>query len=81
MKNEATEELTQDILFEVFSEIENAIEELDMDLLEEAVHRLGVYKLDGVHSEYYNKMRKAVDDMDAYACEDIMKEWKEALSE
>ncbi len=52
-----------------------------MDLLEEAVHRLGVYKLDGVHSEYYNKMRKAVDDMDAYACEDIMKEWKEALSE
>jgi signal transduction histidine kinase/CheY-like chemotaxis protein/HPt (histidine-containing phosphotransfer) domain-containing protein len=81
VKNEATEELTQDILFEVFSEIENAIEELDMDLLEEAVHRLGVYKLDGVHSEYYNKMRKAVDDMDAYACEDIMKEWKEALSE
>lgn len=79
--SEATQELTKDILHGVFSEIEHAIEELDMDLLEEAVQKLGSYKLDGVHSEYYNKMRKAVDDMDAYACEDIMTEWKETLSD
>lgn len=79
--NEATEELTDEILNGVFAEIEHAIEELDMDLLEEAVQRLDTYKLDAMHSEYYNKMRKAVDDMDAYACEDIMTEWKETLSD
>ena len=78
-KNEATEELTNDILYEVFSEIENAIEELDTDMLEEAVHKLSVYKLNDVNAQYYNKMLKAVDDMDAYACEDIIMEWKGIL--
>lgn len=78
-KNEATMELSNDILYAVFEEIENAIEELDTDMLEEAVRKLSVYKLDDVNSEYYNKMLKAVEDMDAYACEDIMTEWKGKL--
>ncbi len=79
-QNQATKELTDEILQEVFAEIGHAIEELDTDLLEEAVSRLGAYKLDAAYSEYYNRMRKAVDDMDAYACEDIMTEWKENLN-
>lgn len=78
-KNEATKDLSNDILYAVFEEIENAIEELDTDMLEEAVQKLSVYKLDDVNSEYYNKMLKAVEDMDAYACEDIMTEWKGKL--
>ena len=78
-KNEATEEITRDILYEVFDEIQNAIEELDTDMLEEAVQKLSVYKLSDVGSQYYNRMLSAVEDMDAYACEDIMTEWKGIL--
>ncbi len=78
-KNEATKELTNDILHVVFEEIENAIEELDMDMLEEAVHKLSIYRLDDTNAKYYSKMCKAVEDMDAYACEDIMMEWKGML--
>jgi len=80
-KSEATEELTNDILYGVFEKIENAIEELDTDMLVEAIHELDIYKLDESSEVYYNQMLQAADNMDAYACEDIMKEWKEKLSE
>ncbi|MBD5452605.1 MAG: response regulator, partial [Lachnospiraceae bacterium] len=80
-KNEATEELTDDILYYVFEKIENAIEELDTDLLVDAIHELDIYKLDMISAVYYDQMCQAAEDMDAYACEDIMKEWKEKLSE
>lgn len=80
-RNEATEELTNDVLYDVFAKIESAIEELDIDMLSEAVHELDVYKLDAVNQSYYDKMLQAAEDMDSYACEDIMKEWKEKLSE
>lgn len=78
-KNEATEELTDDILYGVFEKIQNAIEELDTDMLAEAAHELDRYKLDEMNKSYYERMLKAADDMDSYACEDIMAEWKEKL--
>lgn len=79
-KNEATEKLTNDVLFCVFEHVENAIEELDTDMLGEAIHELDIYKLNEQDQGYYNQMVEAADNMDAYACEDIMKEWKEKLS-
>lgn len=79
-KNVATEDLTDEILEDIFKEMEGAIEELDIDLLEKAVHRLDVYKLNDLSEIYYNKMCKAVDDMDSYACEDIIREWREMSS-
>ena len=80
-KIEATEELTDDILASVFEKIENAIEDLDTDMLVESIHALDIYKLDMISSVYYDQICQAAEDMDAYACEDIMKEWKEKLSE
>ena len=78
-KSEAAEELTDDILHGVFERIEGAIEELDTDMLAEAAHELDRYKLDEMNKSYYERMLKAADDMDSYACEDIMAEWKETL--
>lgn len=78
-KNEATEELTDDILYGVFDKIQSAIEELDTDMLDEAAHELDKYKLNELNRSYYERMLQAADDMDSYACEDIMKEWKEKL--
>lgn len=72
-----TEELTDEVLAEIFEDMESAIDELDIDMLEKAVHRLDAYKLNDLSEIYYNRMCKAVDDMDSYACEDIMKEWRE----
>jgi len=72
-----TEELTDEILADIFKEMESAIDELDIDMLEKAVHRLDAYKLNDLSEIYYNKICKAVDDMDSYACEDIIKEWCE----
>ncbi|MDE7268824.1 MAG: response regulator, partial [Lachnospiraceae bacterium] len=80
-KNEATEELTDDVLYHVFEQVENAIEELDTDMLGEAIHELDIYKLNEQDHEYYDQMVEAAENMDAYACEDIMNEWKEKLSE
>ena len=76
----ATKELTDDVLKDIFNDMEHAIEELDIDLLEKAVHRLDTYKLNDLSEIYYNKMCSAVDDMDSYACEDIMQEWREMLN-
>lgn len=76
----ATKELTDDVLKNIFNDMEHAIEELDIDLLEKAVHRLDTYKLNDLSEIYYNKMCSAVDDMDSYACEDIMQEWREMLN-
>lgn len=80
-RNEATEELTNDVLNDVFAKLQNAIEELDTDMLVEAIHQLDIYKLDDANTIFYSQMLEAAENMDAYACEDIMKEWKEMLSE
>ena len=64
-------------LAEYFGELQEAMDNLDMDAMEEVVGRMGRHSYSGVQGEYFEKLKDAVDDIDTEACEKILRSWEE----
>ena len=68
--------ITADILTGVFDEMRQAIDDLDMDKMEDTIHTLDGYSFDDQNHELYIRLCEAVADMDPDACEDVIADWK-----
>lgn len=64
-------------LMEYFRELKEAMDNLDMDAMEEVVGRMGRHSYSGVQGEYFERLKDAVDDIDTEACEEILCSWEE----
>ena len=73
------ESATIDELRGCFSDMRAAIEDLDMDQMEEVSARLKGYSYDETQAELMSRLIEASDAMDVDACEDILKEWEVIL--
>ncbi len=70
-----SEPFTQEVLNAQAAKMQDAIEELDSDVMEEVVSELGRYNMTGQHKELYLKLKDAVQDIDIEVCEEIMGTW------
>lgn len=73
---EGKEEISEVILLECFRDMEDALDNLDMDRMEEAIKKMGQYHYEGWQHEMFEKLKEAVEEVDVETCETILEEWK-----
>lgn len=66
-------------LSELFRQMEEAMENLDMDAMEQVVKDMGQYSYSDAQRSIFEKLKNAVEDIDTERCEEIIAEWKKEL--
>lgn len=64
---------------ELFGQMEDAMENLDMDAMEKVVREMAQYSYSGAQRNFFEKLKTAVEDIDTERCEEIIAEWKKEL--
>ncbi|MCM1184051.1 MAG: PocR ligand-binding domain-containing protein [Roseburia sp.] len=67
------------VLSAQFETLEMAIEDLDMDIMEEVKNTLSSYRYEGENQALFERICEAIDDIDPDECESILEEWKTLL--
>ena len=73
-------EITIACLLKYFADMRMALEDLDMDKMEEVVHEMNRYSYEGWQQELFTRLRDAVEEIDVDSCEFILQEWENKLS-
>ncbi len=73
------EPITEPILRKVFHSLRCAIEELDMDQMDQAIQELSAYQYEGWQMDYYKNLKNAVEELDVDSCETILSGWEAKL--
>ena len=73
------ESATLEDLRDCFANMRTAIENLDMDLMEEVSAKLNSYSYDDTQQEIFSRLKEASDAMDVDTCESIIQEWEAIL--
>lgn len=63
----------------LFEQMEEAMENLDMDAMEQAIRDMSQYSYSDAQRDIFVKLKNAVEDIDTERCEEIIAEWKEEL--
>ena len=64
---------------ELFRQMEEAMDNLDMDAMGQAVKDMGQYYYTDMQQSIFEKLKDAVEDIDTEKCEAIITEWKKLL--
>ena len=64
---------------ELFRHMEDAMENLDMDAMEQVISDMSQYSYDDVQRSIFERLENAVEDIDTERCEEIIAEWKREL--
>lgn len=70
---------SNDELTVLFEEMAEAVDNLDMDAMEEVMTKLEKFKYDGEQAELAEKLREAVDSIDVDTCTELLDSWKNLL--
>lgn len=65
---------------ELFRQMEEAMENLDMDAMEKVIKDMSQYSYGGAQRDIFEKLKNAVEDIDTERCEEILAEWKKVLN-
>lgn len=68
--------ITAAVLEAQFETLEIAVEDLDMDVMEEVRNTLSQYRYEGEEQERFGQLSDAIDDIDPDACEAALEAWK-----
>jgi len=71
--------ITAPVLIDVFEKMKEAIDDLDMDKMDDVIHTLDGYSFSDENRELYLKLCEAVADMDPDACEEVITSWKKII--
>jgi CheY-like chemotaxis protein/HPt (histidine-containing phosphotransfer) domain-containing protein len=71
--------IDKDTLLGIFDEMAQAMNDLDMDKMEELLENLENYQLEGEGEEFYKRLCDAAGEMDPDACDEIIAKWKDIL--
>lgn len=63
----------------LFEQMEEAMENLDMDAMEQAIKDMNQYSYSDAQRGIFEKLKNAVEDIDTERCEEIIEEWKREL--
>lgn len=67
-------------LQEHFADMRTALEDLDMDRMEEVIQEMNHYHYEDWQEEMYTRLKDAVEEIDVDNCEIILQEWENKLS-
>ena len=73
-------ELTEDILHHFFNDLRVAIEELDMDRMEEVMGNMEEYKYNNEQEEMFGQIKESIEEFDVDLCEEIIQKWEQSIS-
>lgn len=80
--DEATKRpVAQHDLLSLFNQLQAAIDDLDMDGMEEAAESLDNYQFDEEQQVLLDQLKEAVENLDVDACESVIKEWRNLINE
>lgn len=74
--DEFKEDVTWDVLTQLFENMRIALDDLDMDEMEEVAVELKKYNYRDAEKELLEKLLTAVEELDVDSCEEIMSEWE-----
>ncbi len=77
--NTNKEKISTSVLLKCFSDMRAALEDLDMDKMEEVAHEMNNYSYEGWQQEMFAQMKDAVEEIDVDGCETILQEWENKL--
>ena len=63
----------------LLNSMEEAIDNLDMDVMDDMVEQMGKMELPGAQAHYFVQMKDAVEGLDVETCETVVSEWKKLL--
>ncbi len=63
-----------------FSDMRMALEDLEMDRMEEVIREMNHYHYEDWQEEMYARLKDAVEEIDVDSCETILREWENELS-
>ena len=63
-----------------FTDMRMALEDLEMDRMEEVIHRMNRYHYEEWQKEMFTRLKDAVEELDVDSCEMILQEWEKRLS-
>jgi len=73
-------EISVQKLKELFSKMREAMDNLDMDAMEEVIESMARYTYSGEEKEYFEDLKNAVEDIDTEECGEILHKWENSLS-
>ena len=73
-------ELTSDILRECFTTMKDAVDNLDMDQMEEVISQMGHYRYESWQQGLFDQLKEASEEMDVDRCEAILRTWEEQMA-
>lgn len=79
-EDDTKEKIPIEVLLKYFSDMRAAVEDLDMDKMEEVVHEMNHYSYEDWQQEMFSRLKDAVEEIDVDSCETILQEWENKLS-
>ena len=73
------ENITVEILQDFFARMKDAVDDLDMDQMEQVIQEMGRYYYEESQYELFRQLREASEEMDVDQCEEILLSWEEQL--
>lgn len=70
------ETASDDVLHKYFEEMQTAIEDLDMDRMEEVIRKMSEFSYEGWQQELFSQLKEAVAEIDVDACEAVIQNWE-----
>lgn len=71
--------ITTKVLLGFFNEIRLALEELEMDEVEQVIEQMSSYQYDGAYKEHFKMLKEKALEYDADGCEEIIRSWESIL--
>lgn len=77
--DEGKEGVPVEALQDCFCKMRRAVDDLDMDRMEEVIQEMDQYRYEGWQKEMFARLKEAVEEIDVDSCEAIMVEWEGKL--
>ncbi len=74
---EGSGQIEREQLLQLFMKMREAMDNLDMDAMEEVAGEINQYSFRGKEKEYFTSLREAVEDIDTEKCEEILVQWEQ----
>ncbi len=73
------EDISNGTLKEYFARMRAAVEDLDIDHMEEVIHDMNHFRYRAGQDEFFEQLKEAVEDVDVDQCEETLRKWEESL--
>lgn len=79
--SDSGEKISYEVLQTSFAALRSAIEELDMDRMEDVIQQLSPYHYENWQLDLYKQLKNAVEELDVDTCESILAAWEDKEAE